>query len=290
MPTAGDWQQSFGPAIEEFVQKMHNGGNPPTFSFSSQQQLNDEVRIRFRAIQGIEEVHKGCCNYYSDANPPYLNSTYWDHIGSGVSFKLKSPLPTGKKPSDAIEAIFAAGAGTRLECMAMTVAIQYFAMLRGIGADKFNAKFPAGIEISAVSGQPLWTAPDKKYNLMSVSSKAQILPGDWVYFKNFKDYPTRVPGGFWQGENAIYLGDGKYRGFGVQAQTENELNRELVKQYNEGAVPHLTKTAADLLVDGGGLLLSPVIRPIISTIGPSSIIGRQVSHDDYPGVWNCESF
>ncbi|MFZ0772823.1 MAG: hypothetical protein WCA49_10335 [Candidatus Sulfotelmatobacter sp.] len=259
---------NFGPAMKEFVQQMDNGGKPPTFTFSSYEQMGNEVRIRANAIKGIEEVHKGCCAYYDSANPPYLNSTYWDHIGSGVNFKLKAPLPSGKKPSDAIEAIFAPGAGTRLECMSMTVAIQYFAMLKGLGAAKFNAKFPAGIEISAVSAQPLWVAPDKKYNLITVSSKSEILPGDWVYFKNFKDYTTRVPGGYWQGENAICLGGGKFRGFGVAERTETELNRELVDRYNNEATPHLTKTVDDLIHDGGGLLLSPVIRPIISTVAP----------------------
>ena len=257
---------SFGPAMKEFAENMHNGGKPPVFSFSSFAQMTNEMRIRSYAIKGIEEVHKGCCNYFDNAHPPHLDSTYWDQVGSAVHFRMKSTLPAGKHPSDAIDAIFAPGAGTRLECLSMTLAIEYYSMLKGLGPDKFNAQFAAGIEISASPSHPLIVGADRKYDIVGVGSKAEILPGDWVYFKNFHDYTTRVPGGYWQGENAIALGGGRFRGFGVAPLSEHDLNQELVNQYNNGAVPHLSKTVADLIADGGGLLLNPVVRPISSKI------------------------
>jgi hypothetical protein len=261
---------SFGPAMKEFVEQMHNGGSPPVYSFNSYEQMGYEVRIRAEAIKGIEDVHKGCCNYYDSAHPPYLDSTYWDHVGTGVNFKLKSPLPTGKEPSDAVEAIFAPGAGTRLECRAMSRAIEYRSMLKGLGAAKFNAQFPggAGIDISLNPPYPLIAGPDHKYEIITVASTSAILPGDRVYFKNFRDYRTRVPGGFWQGENAIALGGGKFRGFGVAALSEHDMNLELVDRYNRDGSPPLSKTVADLVADGGGLQFTPVIRPIISRIVP----------------------
>jgi hypothetical protein len=261
---------NFGPAMREFVEDMHNGGSLPVYSFSSFEQMGFEVRTRAAAIKGIEDVHKGCCGYYSTADPPYLDSTYWDQVGGGVDFVPKSPLPTGKNASDAIEAIFAPGAHTRLECLSMTAAIEYRAMLKSIGPAKFNAQFPggAGIEIVARPSFPLISGADKKFEVKAVASRSEILPGDWVYFKNFKDYTTRVVGGYWQGENAIALGGGMFRGFGVAAMSETDLNQELVNRYNNDATPILTKTVADLLADGGGLLLSPVIRPVMSKIAP----------------------
>jgi hypothetical protein len=54
----------------------------------------------------------------------------------------------------------------------------------------------------------------------------------------------------------------------VATMSENDLNQELVNQYNNAAVPVLTKTVADLIADGGGLWLNPVIRPVISKIAP----------------------
>jgi hypothetical protein len=266
--------KNFGDAMKEFVARMDNGGNPPDYIFSSFDQMGNEVRVRAQAIKGIEEVHKGCCGYYSTAEPPYLDSTYWDQIGSAVDFKPKSPLPAGKQASDAIKAIFAPGAKTRVECFSMTVAIQYYSMMKGLGEARFNSMFPGGvgIEISqrarTDSQQPLLAGADKKYKNITVSSKTELLPGDWVYFKNFSDYTTRVPGGYWQGENAIYLGGGNYRGFGVASMSENDLNQELVNQYNNGASPRLSKTVADLIAGGGGLLLSPVLRPEISKLVP----------------------
>ena len=261
---------NFGPAMREFVEQMHNGGSPPAFSFSSFEQMGFEVRTRAAAIKGIEDVHLGCCGYYSSADPPHLDSTFWQQIGGGVQFVPKSPLPVGKNASDAIEAIFAPGAGTRLECLSMTAAIEYRAMLKSIGAARFNAKFPggAGIDISAGAPFLLISGPGRKFEVKAVANKSEILPGDWVYFKNFHDYTTRVPGGFWQGENAIALGGGMFRGFGVAAKSESGLDQELVNRYNDDAAPILSKTVADLIADGGGLLLDPVVRPVMSKIAP----------------------
>jgi hypothetical protein len=259
---------NFGPAMKEFVEHMHNAGNPPVYSFTSYEQMGYEVRVRANAIKGIEAVHQGCCDYYDSAHPPYLDTTYWDHIGSGVKFRTKSPLPTGKHVSDAIAAIFAPGAGTRLECLSMTGAIEYYSMLKAIGPAKFDAQFAAGIEISLSKPSPPISGPGKKYEIVTLASKTDVLPGDWVYFKNFSDYLTRVPNGYWQGENAIYLGGGKYRGFGVTPKTETELNQELVNRYNNDGSPVLSKTVPDLIAAGGGLLLNPVVRPVISAIAP----------------------
>ena len=257
-----------GAAMREFVERMHNGGKPPEFSFDNFLQLGYEINIRSKAIRGIEEVHKGCCNYPDSTHPYHLDPTYWDLVAAPAHFKMKAKLPSGKHSSDAIESIFAPGAGTRLECLSMTLSIEYYSILKGIGPDAFNARFPSGIEISP-SGtvQPLIFGADKKYKIVSVANKTELLPGDWVYFKNFKDFLVKHPTSAWQGENAIYLGGGQYRGFGVPASDETKLNQELVDQYNQGATPPL-KTVADLIADGGGLLLNPVVRPIIGTLAP----------------------
>src|SRR5262249_12668965 len=86
---------------------------------------------------------------------------------------MKLPLPTGKQPSGAIQAIFSPGAGTRLECLALTRAIEYFAMLKGLGAAKFNAKFAGGIEIStAPSGS--WLV-DREINTNELPSLARAI-------------------------------------------------------------------------------------------------------------------
>jgi hypothetical protein len=263
---------NFGAHMKEFVKNMHNGGNPPDFSFTSYEQMGYEVRVRHQATKGMAAAHAGCCNYPDSAHPDHLDSTYWDRI-SWMYFKPKSPLPSGKEASDAIEAIFAPGAGTRLECMAMTVAVEYYSLLKGLGKVKFNAKFPGGVglEIStrlSTSAHPTFYGSTRVYKNLTLSNKNEVLPGDWVYFKNFADYLVKHPGGSWQGENAIYLGGGKYRGFGVSAMTETDMNKELVRVYNLGLPAADKKTLANLLAAGRGLQLSPVFRPDIGKLVP----------------------
>ena len=263
---------NFGSHMKEFIKNMHNAGNPPDFTFTSYEQMGYEVRVRHQATKGIAAAHSGCCNYPDSTHPDHLDSTYWDRI-SWMRFKPKSPLPPGKEASDAIEAIFAPGAGTRLECLAMTVAVEYYSLLKGLGKTKFNVKFAggAGLEISTRLGtgtHPTFYGTSRVYKNLTLSSKSEILPGDWVYFYNFADYLIKCPGGSWQGENAIYLGGGKYRGFGVSSLSEANMNKELVDEYNACLLPADHKTVADLLAAGRGLRLAPVFRPDIGKLVP----------------------
>jgi len=265
-------QTNFGPTMVEFIKTMHNDGKPPDFTFTTAEQMGREVRVRYEVTKGMDLVHEGGrCEYFDSAHPDYLDNTYWERKGP-LYFVPKSPLPKGKGASDAIEAIFAPGAKTRLECLSMTIAVEYRALLKGLGKDKFDALFPAGagLEISTRTtpgSQPIFFGP-KKLKILTLSSKSELLPGDWVYFKNFKDYTTKHPGGYWQGENAIYMGGGDYRGFGVPSEPEAALNARLVKEYNDGLPAADKKTVADLLKEGGGLQLSPVDRPDIAKLAP----------------------
>ncbi len=122
---------------------MDNKGNPPEYKFANWGSLRTELRIRSQAIKGMELVHAGCCEYPSTEPNGYLDPVYWDRNG-WMDFSVKTPLPSGKDSSDAIEAIFKAGAKTQLECLTMTVAIEYFSLLKGLGKEKFNTMFPAG--------------------------------------------------------------------------------------------------------------------------------------------------
>lgn len=254
-------RKNFGETMVEFIEQLHNNGNPPAYSFKSYEEMGYEVRIRYYAIKGMEEVHKGCCNYPTSEPNGYLNPLYWKRNGY-MDFTLNPTLPAGKQPSDAVESIFAPAAGTQLECLTMTTAIEYYSLLKGLGKDKFNKKFAGGSQliISVRSLDRGGDIVDNEYKSIT-ATRDELLPGDWVYFKNFRDYPTKYPDGFWRGENAIVMSKGMYRGFGVANQSETDLNKELVKQYNDGLPASDKKTLADLLAEGGGLQQSPVFRP-----------------------------
>ncbi|MGA1871912.1 MAG: hypothetical protein ACMUJM_25615 [bacterium] len=159
-------------------------------------------------------------------------------------------LKQGEKPSEAVNAIFASGADTRLECNSMMVAIQYYAMLKELGPDDFDQLFAGGynLVIEPVGKAPM-PIPTVKvpiahplgsaglYEQVLIGGVDDLLPGDWVYFRNLPDYITHNPGGLWSGEHAVYLGDKKFSGFGqtTQKKTEAQMNELLLQEYNSDA-------------------------------------------------------
>jgi hypothetical protein len=263
-------QDDYGDAMVELVARMHNGGEPPDHAFDSREQLRTEIRLRHSAIQSMADVNvdPGCCSYpTSTYDSGYLDPTYWEKQGP-LRFTVKSPLPAGKEASDAIEAIFAKGAGTELECNSMLVAIQYRSMLKALGEEAFNEKFPKGqwIFISPHHRAPRGQVqhPLREMNLyeqVSIASSADLLPGDLVYFKNVPDYLERHPDGAWAGEHGLYLGGGMFRGFGIDEVDEEGLKKELLAEYNKGLPAEAQKTLDD--VPG---LPDYVRRPVIEEI------------------------
>ena len=112
-------------------------------------------------------------------------------------------------------------------------------------AGDFASLFPKGVfivpewllidslEEAHTKAQPpsLELIPD---TTQAVHSLDDLIPGDWVYFTNFKEYEEKHPHGAFAGENALYLGGDLYRGFGVRAMTYSDMNQFLIERYNEG--------------------------------------------------------
>ncbi|MEW6129718.1 MAG: zinc ribbon domain-containing protein [Acidobacteriota bacterium] len=179
-----------------------------------------------------DELRRNIINAMNRANQTigydgHLDPNFWDNQG-WVNWTLKP----GVKPSDAIEAIFRNGSGSKMECLSAISAIYYKAILDTIGADKFNALFKNGMEVSTQS--PVFNFFNTK------DPSAPLEPGDWCYIKGHPDYHSEdfrkafgKDVGAWQGENAIYLGNGKYTGLGLQEMTEDEMKQEMLKAYND---------------------------------------------------------
>jgi hypothetical protein len=252
--------KNYSEEMVEFIMSMHNDGNPPDYNFDSYEQMGREVQVRYYAIQGMGEANNGSTNYGVTGK---LNTTYWEKVGP-YHFQVKS----GAVPSEAIESIFDTAENNVLECNSMMVAIQYRAILKALGTKKFNEKFPngSGILISphhqpkVLSKHPIWEK--KLFKRVSISSSADLLPGDWVYFKNMDDYIDKHPGGLWSGEHTMYLGNGKFRGFGTLELTEQGMLDELMKYYNSGLQDSEKITDTDQLPG----LRNYARRPVISEI------------------------
>jgi Domain of unknown function (DUF4157)/Protein-glutamine gamma-glutamyltransferase len=242
------------PRALEIFRDMQN--RKEEYRFDSWSALYDELQIRSKLIAGMQEVDNGCCRYPDEAHRGgALDSAFWVKKGP-YHFEVKSPLPPGKEASDAIEAIFKPGSLTTfLECLSMEVAISYFALLKILGKEKFNKTYPQGSGIFITKGgkEYLKTPIGGVFTELQVKSVSELIPGDLVYFKNFANYWEKVDG-FWAGENAIYYGNGMFRGFGVKALTEEQMLKELVEKYNKAFKlegPE-ARTVEDLKKEGGG--------------------------------------
>jgi len=176
---------------------------------------------------------------YNDA-VGYLDPTYWVAIsGQNWSFKLKD----GQSASAAIDSLF--NSPTRLECLSTTGAIFARSVRETIGAGPFDKSFGAkgkhnqDLVIGPNSPEYQASRMNKLINTVTPASVADLQPGDWVYFWNCAQYHVKHPGGAWGGENAVFKGKGLYSGFGASSGgsadlTEEQMNRELHKQYNDG--------------------------------------------------------
>jgi hypothetical protein len=188
-------EANFGPPMVEFMVNMHNGGKPPEYKFDSLEQMGYEVRIRSSAMDAMADANSSqCCDYPRNSGDGYLDDKYWTKEGPYM-FTMKSPLPKGAQPSDAIEAIFVPQAGTELDCNTMMVAVSYRAMLDAMGEEEFNARFTGSSEIAIAKHHkppPAYTHHPIHglYKRVTIDSFDDLLPGDWVYFSAtacFKD-------------------------------------------------------------------------------------------------------
>ena len=263
-------KQSYGNAMVEFLDQMHNKGKQPAYRFRNYAHMHYEIRVRSKAIKGMEKTAGSCCGYPFAHLGGYLNDTYWTKKGP-YHFIIKTPLPSGKNPSDAIESIFMMGAGTELECNSMMVAVQYYAILKSIGKKRFNKRFPGGkgIEIRPIilkKGQDPGSALKKQklYKQVKITGFDDLLPGDWVYFMNVKDYAIHHKFGFWRGLHAVYLGGDKFSGLGKYDLTNDEILFKLLTEYNRNLRPGLKKTIKDV----PGIVPQIIRRPVVESYTP----------------------
>ncbi|HEX7836383.1 MAG TPA: DUF4157 domain-containing protein [Kofleriaceae bacterium] len=250
-PDLPDVKKKYGKDMVEALTTMHNGGKaPPEFTYATKNELMTELSLRDNATKGMGKANSNASNlhYATAADDPegHLDPKFWDKKGFYL-FTLKP----GAKPADAVRSIFD-NKDNVLECNSTMVAIEYRSMLETMGEKKFNAKFSSGGLVISPHHVPM---PDGgKHPLheqgmideVTITGAKDLIPGDWVYFRNFPDYGAKHPGGFWTGEHTMYLGDGKFQGFGTGVSTEAEINQKLLDNYNDGLPPAQQKKLADV--------------------------------------------
>lgn len=202
---------------DELLDRMHNGGEPPNYSFATPEEFQHEVGIRTSAMKTVVDVidknntflHFGFYNL--EQGEFLLPQKYWERI-TRKEYHMKQGTVEGKPitPADAVDSIFNGLNQTYLDCGMMLIAIQYKAILDTYHAERFNQMFPGGkgLIIGQLKKDDL-TTPKKEgyesskkglhplfdpalYEEIPVTEGEdvlpKILPGDWVYFKNAPEY------------------------------------------------------------------------------------------------------
>jgi len=241
----------YGPDMSEALTTMYNGGKPPVYEYATKAQLMIELSLRDNAI---DEMHKANANEdnirYATrrGDPPNgrLDPTYWDKVGF-----YQFLLETLAVPAPAVRSIFE-GQDNVLECNSAMVAVEYSSMLDTMGNDAFDERVADGSLIISpyhlpprgVRVHPLFE--EGMIETVEITGAKDLIPGDWVYFRNIGDYLTKHPNGFWSGEHTLYLGNGKFQGFGTRVLTEAQLLNKLLDNYNAGLPAAQKKEIGDV--------------------------------------------
>ena len=244
-------KKKYGKDMVEALTTMHNGGKaPPEFTYATKEELMTELSLRNNAAKGMGKANANAGNlhYATAGDDPegHLDPKFWDKKGF-YQFTLKA----GAKPADAVRSIFD-NKDNVLECNSTMVAIEYRSMLETMGDTKFNTKFAGGgliispHHVAMPDGGAHPFHEQGMIDTVNITSSKDLIPGDWVYFKNILDYGAKHPGGFWTGEHTMYLGDGKFQGFGTVVSTESEINQKLLDNYNTGLPAAQQKKLADV--------------------------------------------
>lgn len=79
-----------------------------------------------------------------------------------------------------------------------------------------------------------YTTSNMHLEIREVANANQMMIGEWCYFKNDNNYPSKHPGGDYRGENVIKVSSSKFYGFPIGNKTEAGWISELIEEYNYG--------------------------------------------------------
>lgn len=199
----------------ETVQRM--AASREIFEYPSADVLRFELKLRDHLVQSSRALYMSGIAF-SDFENSRSNPRYWEQTELG-GFRLRPGVP----PSEGIKDIFQNGRLYATECATAMVIILYHAVMQSIRLADFERLF-ADIVLYD------WRY-DKDLDLRTLPTNT-ILPGDIVYFAN-PDYDPQTPQ--WQGENAVYLGDGLYYGHGAGIRPASSMIPFLNEQRKRGA-------------------------------------------------------
>ena len=226
------------PIRREIYDKM-NSITLEWFTFMTTEEAKKEVKLRLEAIAKIKHMNSDQFYWYDDAmpyetdtanwEPAYANSYFWVQK-SGTAYAAITELCDGSKK-------------TQGECYGAIIACVWWGSSRALATTDFNTKYQ-GVKALHMHKFYKDVAYRDKQIRVAIDTTVHI-PGDWLYMKNYNYGKVIKEKGFWkkewlnqnirypwQGENAIYVGKGKYEGLGLVNMTEAEMREEMRINYN----------------------------------------------------------
>jgi hypothetical protein len=173
------------------------------FVFASLQKAMENFDMRMAAVSfmfNMEPSRAGGLDfdYAAGAVRQDADRGHWLRV-SKFSFVTKKGMSAAESIDGIVHHRF------RGECLgAMQLNVLHAARV-ALGPARFNALHPHGLDIGAKARSA------HRHIRTAASLKARdMVPGDWVYMKNKDDYNSDLrpgtPVGYWQGENAMFLG------------------------------------------------------------------------------------
>ncbi len=195
----------------------------------------------------------------------YANPDYFEKIGF-----MDWILKPGKSASAGLKAWF--DGLTVAECNSSVVALHIDAFRAAIGDDKFDARHgKAGGDKPTPKNQRLRIKPGTQgtpVGSMMIATDANEASdtgeigsrpakrGEWYYFYNHPKYLLKHPGGAWQGENALCMGEKNgeqlWAGMGASNVTEDEMMDQMVRAYNAERTPRDLEVLETIKERNGG--------------------------------------
>lgn len=212
--------------------------------------LRRRVAIGAALVNACEEMDRARHRFSSFAEQSFSGAMWMPREGERTTFQVKP----GVKPSVAVQHICAHPDEYRFECATAIVIVYYKAILELIGPEDFDRAYPE-LKIGPWNYdsklEPHIRLTGSSRTEAAATARASLQVGDYTFIRNW-DVTREARAGGWQGENVIYLGNGRFYGhpFGIAT------DAEIIEFLNERRMPGSTRSAS----------LSEVRRRIESSI------------------------
>ncbi len=167
------------------------------YSYENFKQLYFELKLRQNLVSSGAALSRSGAGFavFRDSR---CNEYFWTRTDNG-GFLLKPHVTTAQGIHD----IFVNGHLYAFECTSAIMIVCYYAILQSIDEATFNRLFPNLF---------IWNGYYDEDLALAKQPISAGLPGDIRYFKNPDHAPTNPE---WQGENAVYLGNGAFFAHGI---------------------------------------------------------------------------